>query len=417
MRRIFVICTLLTIVGLLAISGRSKPDAGGAYQQQSPSDETPVAIDPATLTDVVAGTRLADSDQGASVQTITEVVSVKKKGIWIGPEELAALEMKGAAWEQLKSQAKQSAGRPDLSNNRQKNNVYVLAKALVYARCILESSHPQCSDMDLQTLHKEVVDQIMMIIGTEKGGSTLALGRELAAYVIAADLVTLPAKEGTIFKAWLRNVRNSRPDSNKKKTLISTHEERPNNWGTHAGASRIAIAAYLDDVADIRRSATVFKGWLGDRDAYSGFKYRYGFSWQCHADKPVGINPSGCTKNGHSIDGVLPDDQRRGGGFHWPPPKENYVYEALQGAIVQAVILHRLGYDAFNWEDQALLRAYRWLHDVANFPAAGDDTWQLPLVDCFYGTSYWKGTKTRFGKNMGWTGWTHSARNTITCIK
>lgn len=204
--------------------------------------------------------------------------------------------MKGDAWEQLKSQAMISAGRPDLSNNRQKNNVYVLAKALIYARCLLESSDPQCSDIDLQKLHTEVVDQIMMIIGTEKGGSTLALGRELAAYVIAADLVTLPAKEGTIFKAWLRNVRNSRPDSNKKKTLISTHEERPNNWGTHAGASRIAIAAYLNDVADIRRSATVFKGWLGDREAYAGFRYRYGFSWQCHADKPVGINPPAVPK-------------------------------------------------------------------------------------------------------------------------
>ena len=62
------------------------------------------------------------------------------------------------------------------------------------------------------------------------------------------------------------------------------------------------------------------------------------------------------THRGHSIDGVLPDDQRRGGPFEWPPPRENYVYEALQGATVQAALLSRAGYDAWDWGDQALLR-------------------------------------------------------------
>lgn len=392
MGRIFAICIISAIVGLLSVSGPAKLD--------DVADIRPIY--------------LAQSSSEPAARVITPA---KKTGIWIGPEELAVLETQGDAWKKLKSRAMKPAGRPDLSSYKKRNNVHVLAKALVYARCKLEASHRQCSNLDLEKLHKEVIDQIMMIMSEEKGGNTLSLGRKLGAYVIAADLVRLPAKEDKIFRGWLRNVRYSRPDSLSKKTLISTHEDRPNNWGTHAGASRIAIAAYLDDLEDIQRSAAVLKGWLGDRTAYSGFKYRYGLSWQCHPNKPVGINPSGCTKNGHSIDGVLPDDQRRGGGFHWPPPKENYVYEALQGAIVQAVILHRRGYDTFNWEDQALLRAYRWLYDVADFPAEGDDTWQLPLVDCYYGTSFWNGRKTRFGKNMGWTGWTHSAKNTAACGK
>ena len=392
MGRISAICMITAIVGLLSISGPAKLDA-------------------------VVDIRPIELAQSSSEPAAKVIKPAKKTGIWIGPEELAVLEMQGDAWKKLKSQAMRPAGRPDLSNNRQKNNVYVLAKALVYARCNLEASHPQCRDLDLKELHKEIVDQIIMSIGTEKGGSTLALGRELAAYVIAADLVKLPARQDKNFKAWLNDVRFSRPSYLSKKTLVSTHEDRPNNWGTHAGASRIAAAIYLGDVEEISRAATIFKGWLGDRTAYSGFKYRYGLSWQCHPSKPVGINPSGCTKNGHSIDGVLPDDQRRGGSFHWPPPKENYVYEALQGAIMQALILHRRGYDTFNWEDQALLRAYRWLHDVADFPAEGDDTWQLPLLDCYYGTSLWNGLKTRFGKNMGWTGWTHSAKNAGACGK
>ena len=390
MSRILAISMLSAIVGLLPVSSRANSDAvtdiRPIYLAQNSSELAAKVINPA-----------------------------KKTNIWIGPEELTALEMQGDAWKKLKKQAMEPAGKPDLSHYKQRNNVHVLAKALVYARCKLETSHQQCKNVDLKALHQQVVDQIAMMIGEEINGNTLALGRKLVAYVIAADLVKLPAKDDKNFKTWLRNVRHLQPDSRSKKTLISTHEERPNNWGTHAGASRIAIAVYLDDHQDIQRSATVFKGWLGDRSAYSSFRYEHGLTWQCDPNNPVGINPKGCTKNGYSIDGVLADDQRRGGKFHWPPPKENYVYEALQGAMVQAVILHRRGYDTFNWQDQALLRAYRWLYEVADFPANGDDTWQLPLVDCYYGTSFWNGKKTRIGKNMGWTGWTHSAKNTGTC--
>lgn len=167
------------------------------------------------------------------------------------------------------------------------------------------------------------------------------------------------------------------------------------------------MAAYLDDAAQLERVATVFRGWLGDRDAYAGFKYG-DLSWQCDPASPVGVNPPGCARGGHSIDGVLPDDQRRGGGFTWPPPRENYVYEALQGALVQAVILQRAGYDAFAWQDSALLRAFRWLHEQARFPPSGDDGWQVPLVNAFYGTSFPEPRPSRPGKNMGFTDFTHA---------
>jgi len=75
---------------------------------------------------------------------------------------------------------------------------------------------------------------------------------------------------------------------------------------------------------------------------------------------------------------------------------------------VQAAILHRAGYDTFNWGDKAILRAFQWLYNEANFPAVGDDTWELPLVDYYYGTEFWDGSATRCGKNMGWTDWTHA---------
>lgn len=313
------------------------------------------------------------------------------KGIWVTPEELAKLPTTGKGWRNLKLAADKQAQSPNLANQDDLTNVIVLAKALVYARKGYES------------YRREVITACVAAIGTERGARTLALGRELIAYVIAADLVGLPAEQDEVFKKWLADVRYTYL---KGRTLVTTHEDRPNNWGTHAGASRLAIAVYLDDEQEIERCAAVFKGWLGDRDSYAGFRYGKLY-WQADPHYPVGINPKGATRANHSIDGVLPDDQRRAGEFTWPPPKENYVYEALQGALAQAVILGRLGYSVWDWEEQALLRAFNWLHDQADFPAAGDDTWQPHLINHYYGTQFPAPVPTRPGKNLGWTEWTH----------
>jgi hypothetical protein len=248
-------------------------------------------------------------------------------------------------------------------------------------------------------------------MGTELGAGILAVGRNLQSYVIAADLIDLQSANPAldlVFRQWLAVVRNVVfSGAGPAYSVISCHETRPNNFGTHCGASRIAIALYLGDTADLQDAANVFKGWLGDRNAYAGFNYG-DLDWQCNPAAPVGINPAGCTKNGHSIDGVLPDDQRRSGGFTWPPPKENYVWEALQGAIVQAELLTRAGYPAWEWQSQALLRAITWLHEEANFQASGDDTWQPWLFNHVYGSGFPATSSSSPGKGMGWTDWTHN---------
>jgi hypothetical protein len=236
----------------------------------------------------------------------------------------------------------------------------------------------------------------------------LALGRELGAYVISADLIDLQSFNPTLdarFRTTLMALRTIYTPG-AASSIIDCHERRPSNWGSHCGATRIAIAAYLGDTADLARAAQVFKGYLGDRAAYSGFEYG-DLSWQCDPTRPVGINPVGCVKNGLSLDGVLPDDQRRGGTFTTSPPQENYVWEAMQGLVAQAVMLERAGYAPFEWSDRALLRAARWLHDVNGFPAVGDDTWQPPVLNDAYGTSFPEQIPSRAGKNVGWTDWTH----------
>ena len=318
--------------------------------------------------------------------------------LWIDPARLASLPTSGPGWENLLSAAQEPTHAPNLADQEDPTNVRVLAKALVYARTGEER------------YRREVVDACLAAIGTERGGSTLALGRELAAYVLAADLVGgVPARGDRDFTAWLRDVRHRKLRGG---TLVSTHERRPNNWGTSAGASRVAVAAYLRDREDLERAAQVLRGWLGERSAYSGFHYGE-LWWQADPDAPVGINPRGAARQGRSIDGVLPDDQRRSGAFAWPPPHENYVYGALQGALVQAVILHNAGYDVWQWGDRALLRAFEWLDHEARFPAQGDDGWEPYLVNYYYSASLPTPVPARPGKIAGWADWTHSARGPV----
>jgi hypothetical protein len=318
-------------------------------------------------------------------------------GIWLSAVEISSIPTSGAAWDNLLATANGSCGTPDLSNQDQNTNVCVMARALVYARTGT-------------TLYRDRVVTALRSVASSGtySGRALSPGRELAAYVIAADLIALAAHDPTLdsqLRSKLRELLTT-PTTDGPRNLVECHEVRPNNWGTQCGASRVAVASYLSDAAELSRAAQVFRGWLGDRSAYAAFSWG-DLSWQCDAARPVGINPAGCTKNGNPIDGVLPDDQRRSGSFTWPPPKENYVYEALQGALVQAVILSRRGYDAWSWESRALLRAFRWLHDVAAYPAEGDDTWQPHLVNRVYGTSFPAPVPARAGKNVGWTDWTH----------
>ena len=318
-------------------------------------------------------------------------------GVWISHSAISALPASGANWTAMERQARQRCGGPELDNQDSNANVCTLAKALMFART---------GELAYRT---EVRDALDALTGQGNySGRALSLGRELAAYVIAADVIELSrvdAKLDERFRSAIARLLTV-GTSDGPRDLVECHESRPNNWGTNCGASRAAVLAYLGDRAGLERVAQVFHGWLGDRSAYAGFKFG-DLSWQCDSASPVAINPPACTRNGRSIDGVLPDDQRRAGGFLWPPPRENYVYEALQGAVVQAVILTQAGYPAFEWEDRALLRAFRWLQTEAAFPPGGDDGWIVPLINYYYRTHY-PTPAGKPGKVMAWTEWTHT---------
>jgi hypothetical protein len=319
-------------------------------------------------------------------------------GLWISRAELAARPASGAAWNAMKAGA-DAGGTAAIADQDSDHDVNTLAAAFVAART------------GAAAYRDRAVAGIAAAIGTEAGGRTLALGRNLPSYVVAADVVNLPAVDPSLdgrLRAWLAELRAKDLGGD---TLVSTHELRPNNWGTMAGAARIAADAYVGDTADLRRAAAVLRGWLGERSAYAGFNYG-DLSYQADPGAPVGVNPAGAVKDGVSIDGAIPDDMRRGCPFAPIPCQTDYPWEAMQGAVVQAELLRRQGYDAWSWGDRALLRAARYLLDLdARFGgwwATADDTWQPWLLNHAYGASLPARTPSSPGKVMAWSDWTHA---------
>jgi Alginate lyase len=314
------------------------------------------------------------------------------KGIFLSRSDVAALPTSGAAWQSVQEAASGDLGSPNIADQDSDHDVRTLAAALVAART---------GDMEMQN---KVVDAVTSAIGTERGGRTLAAGRNLQAYVIAADLIDLPSASPDAnrrFTEWLRSVRTEDLDGN---TLVETSQKRPNNWGTHATASLTAIAAYLGDTQELQRLADVFRGWTGERGAYSGFDFG-DLAWQANKAAPVGVNPGEPNVGAHSVAGALPEEMRRGGGLQWPPSPTGYPWGAVNGAVVTAEILSRSGFDAWNWGDQALRRAVKFLMDLGWGPA-NDDEFVVPLVNARYGTKYPVAAPVGLGKNIGFTDWT-----------
>ncbi|MGD9750397.1 MAG: hypothetical protein AB7W59_05300 [Acidimicrobiia bacterium] len=322
-----------------------------------------------------------------------------RPGIWITAEEVAMLPVEGPAWDQVARWALGPWERPNLADQDSNHDLEVLAGALYAVR------------MHDEAVRRRVIDGLAGVAGTEREGRVLALARNIVGYVVAAELVGYRDAE---FLSWLDAVRFAQLDG---RSLVSTHERRPNNWGTHAGAARVAIARFLDDDEDLQRAALVFKGYLGDRRSYAGFVFDADLSWHPDRLAPVPINPAGATIDGHSVDGVITDDARRVGGFRWPFPAEesgaNYMWEAMQGIVLQAALLHRAGYDAWQWEDRAVLRAAVWLVHEASMPPDGDDQWQAWLINDAYGADLPLTSPARSGKSIGFTDWTHGAAPSV----
>jgi len=321
---------------------------------------------------------------------------------------LMALPTKGPAWENLVAIANDPPGAPDLTDQDNRVGVMTLASALVFART---------GD---DTYRERARSQIMAAIGTEQEGapnSILSLGRQLGAYVLAADFIKLSGADDATFRPWLDDIRTRQLGGHGRwVSLTATHEDAPQNWGSFAGASRIAAGLYLNDTTDVARAAQILRGFLGDRTAYAGFQGPEGArSWSCDPAKFIPINGA-CTSQGIDLDGAIVRDIDRGGNLKWPPGRAGigYTLESLQGLTLQAELLTVNGYgDAWSWSDQALKRA---AGIVTRSGQAGGLTWNRSEVSYYvpwilnarYGLDL-PTLPAGFGRVFGYTDWLYGS--------
>ncbi len=321
-------------------------------------------------------------------------------GIWTSNNEVANISMDNCAWDRLKSAA--DSADPDsatVSDQNSNNNVQILASAIVYTRT------------GIQGYRDKVISAIEELVSKGKPSmDTLAWSRETAAYVMAADLVDYRT---TAFEDWCRNMAEVWVASDGR-TMLKTFKTRPNNWGSHAFASLSAIYAYLQDYS---RLEEIRDFWIQTVTGPKPKEMKYGSDLSWHVDKnnPKLINPSGSIKEGINIDGIIPDDMRRGGSFSNPPEYTSYPWEHLQGLIVAARILDRVGMSIWEVDNNAIYRAayalqIRLEETYGDWKAEGDDEWLLPFLDEAYGTDWGSAYDPcssriyKHGKNAGW-GW------------
>ena len=311
-----------------------------------------------------------------------------KQGVWSSAAELSGKPMSGEAWTELLKFADADTSSPNVSDQNDPTNVRVLAAAIAFARG---------GDAKYKA---KVEAACVKVQGTEKGGRTLAWGREAGAYAMAADLVgySTPA-----FTAWLKNVADGEKGSDLNITLRDMFYKRPNNWGSMGFGSLTAIYRFLGDEALLKNVRDYWAQGVTGKNP--GLTYGSDISWHADPNDLRLINPKGAMKQGVNIDGIIPDDMRRGGPFTTGTPAgTGYPWEHLQGVLMGARVLERAGMEIWSVDDQAIRRAASALQDriQGSFTCTGDDLWQLAFLDQAYGTT-WSGSQNvwRAGKNTG----------------
>jgi hypothetical protein len=379
------------------------------------SSQTPVPSTSPTSTATVIPTQ-----SPTPLVTITPITA--KKGIWISQEEIVKLPMTGTAWTNMKATADSNIGTANLADQNSSHDQKTLAVALVAART---------GDAAMRT---KAVNSILSVIGTDANpdpdcdtspsmARSLAVARNLSSYVTAADIINLRSgTDGTNGKKWqdyvefIRFKKNCRNNGgNPSRNLSEIHDFGSSNGDVLGGGSRIAAAAYLGDKAELDKAWATYQFYAGDRTKCSHCATNLnaaGESWSYTADasKQVAVNPIGTTKNGHKVDGAIVNDQGRGGSFAWPPGYTQYPWEGLQGFYLQAEILTRMGYPAYDVMDKAPLRALDYQYYLSQeFGSTwwNNEPWVVWVANKAYGKTYTTKETAGGGKNMSWTDWTH----------
>ncbi len=318
--------------------------------------------------------------------------------VWVSQAEIMARPTSGTSWNNLVSWAGKTIGTSTINDQDSDQDQVALAKALTCAR--------------IGTNCAEIITALNSLSAhTPSGDRALAWGRNISAWVMAADIVTNSGRASglnvTQFKNWANTA--IRTNSTEGETIIECHVHRPNNWSTMCGGSRIAADIFDGDSSDLTAAWNEYRGYVGDRS--SGFLFANTVvttNWRCpNSTDRTAINPKGCVKFGHNFDGILPAEMLRQGEYSsWPPPLGTvYPFNGLAGLMLQAELLARHGYPAFTVADNAMLRAYSWLIDVAGYTGTSRTDWMPWIINKRYGRSYPALLAPLPGQNIGFVEW------------
>lgn len=321
--------------------------------------------------------------------------------IWVDVTTLPNKPRTGRGWDAMYTMAKGNAPGPvTVADQNSGNSAWAHACAYTYAAT---------GDTAFRT--KAVGALKALCSPTLPIDRALALAREVQGYVAAAEGLQLAKTDPDLdaalkakFRYFLTCKTSGGPAS-----LLESHQKRPNNWGTHATAAVLMIARYIGDQTIFDNAIKVFKGYLGDYDLYHGFVYGE-LDWQADKTRPVGINKKGATIDGHNVDGVLPEEARRGGPPSWPLPKTcptTYPWEANQGSGASMLVALNAGVDLRSASDWAHKRNVVWLTQVANWQIAGDDAFLAPILNLLYPDLKLTVPAGSPGKGLAWTEFSH----------
>ncbi|WP_170182632.1 hypothetical protein [Blastococcus colisei] len=340
----------------------------------------------------------APATAGSARTGLARTGSSSSEGILLSPAELMALPTSGPGWDAIMARVAKPYGGSYTLGTREDANKDVLAHALAGAR------------LDNDAYKGFVRDKVERIMTAPRNdGDLLATLRQLQTYVVSADLIDLASFDPALdarFRTWLAaEVRFSYSGGGGGGSVISNHDKKPNNYGTHAGATRVAAAIYLGDDAELQAARDVWYGWATGDPAYSHTTRKWtGTSWQCDPNRPAGINGAGCARDGQSLDGVIPEDQVRCGEFSRTPCETNYIHGATDGMTLAFWMLARQGEDPWAWGDHAALRQMQWKYANGQAPYSGF-RWQIPVIEAAYGVDFAGNTADATSTNFGFADW------------
>ena len=318
---------------------------------------------------------------------------------------LLARPVSGTAWANMKAVADGSLGTPNLCDQHSKHHLRTLAAALVFARTG-SASH------GLKARRGVMAAIATQRVGCE--GATLALGRQLMAYVLAADFAELNGTPDATFRTWLSAIRRKVVGGHGVwNSLFRTHVLSATNWGAYAGASRIAASLYLGDTTDVAAASRITQGFLGNRTAFrfSDRMSSAALSWSCAPTNYTPVNGA-CTRGGINVNGASIGDIGRGGLRRWPPGSTGVQYqlESIQGVGLQVELLYQNGYsNAWAWSVNGVKRMADF---VTRSKSGGGTGWnettasrQMPwLLNRRYGMSLPR-RSPGMGRAIGFTDW------------